>query len=146
MPLRGDYRLKAVAQAAGVCERTARRWRDQRDDRWERYLGQAVPPFASLSVPDITPAPEPDLDGLGKILEEDDAGNWKRPATFTREDATLALDWMRAYTFRLTTLLAGDPPPFDKLGPRDWEQADKAGKIFKRLAEKYHGGPLKRPD
>jgi len=146
MPKRPDYRLKQVAHTAGVCERTARRWRDSRDERWDRYLAQAVPPFAGLGVPSITPEPEPEPDGFGKIFEEDEAGRWQQPATFTKEDAVLALDWMRAYTFRLTHLLAKEPTPFVGPGPRDWEELDRAGRTFERLAVKYNGGALQEPE
>lgn len=142
MPARQDYRIRQVASRANVSERTARRWRDTGDERWNRYLENDSPPFQGLNVPGIPLEPEPELNGFDKVFEEGDDGLWKQPATFTREDAILALDWMRAYTFRLTHLLAKEPPTFEGPSPQDWGQLDKAGRIFKRLAMKYNGGPL----
>ena len=37
MPAFGDSRLESVAKKANVSERTARRWRDSGDPRWDRY-------------------------------------------------------------------------------------------------------------
>ena len=38
MPAKGDRRILAVAKAAGVSERTARRWRDAGGAKWEQHL------------------------------------------------------------------------------------------------------------
>ena len=38
MPAKGDRRIVAVAKAAGVSERTARRWRDAGGAKWEQHL------------------------------------------------------------------------------------------------------------
>ena len=37
MPAHGDYRRAKVAELAGVTSRTARRWRDGKDPRWDKY-------------------------------------------------------------------------------------------------------------
>ena len=37
MPAKGDRRILAVAKAAGVSERTARRWRDSGAAKWEQH-------------------------------------------------------------------------------------------------------------
>ena len=38
MPGRADYRIELVAKAAGVTERTARRWKDKGDPRWAKHI------------------------------------------------------------------------------------------------------------
>ena len=41
MPAKGDRRIAAVAKAAGVSERTARRWRDTGNAKWAHHLQPA---------------------------------------------------------------------------------------------------------
>lgn len=146
MPARGDYRIGVVAERANVSERTARRWRETRDERWNRYLENDRPPFQGLAVPEPTPAPEPELTPFEKIAESDENGKWIKPKTFTKKEAVSALDELMCYVFRFSWMLGREPVPFQGVEDADWKALDRSWRILERLAVKYNGGPLTHRD
>ena len=63
MPAKGDRRIAAVAKAAGVSERTARRWRDAGGAKWEQHLPTPDPHKPSHPAA----ATEPPTDEVGRL-------------------------------------------------------------------------------
>ena len=93
MPPWKDYRLEQVAKRAGVCERTARRWRDSNDERWHQHL-MSIDPIEGiiqenthLNLQPLTPIEY----GWDKIFASNPEGKWVEPASFDKEDAMDAL-------------------------------------------------------
>ena len=139
MPARQDYRIRQVAGRAEVSERTARRWRDSGDERFNRYLENYQAPFQGLHVP---PIQEPELEPFAKIANSDQNGAWIEPKTFTRAEAIMALDEMMCYTERMVMLLAKDPVIFEGIVDADWMALHRCGKVMERLAIRFNGGSL----
>ena len=55
MPAFGDSRLESVARKAKVSERTARRWRDSGDPRWEQFTKDDREEFGKI-MKDLVPS------------------------------------------------------------------------------------------
>jgi len=146
MPARGDFRIRQVARNANVSLRTARRWRDGHDPRWERYLTNNGPSyFDTLTVPPIAIPTVPEMDGFDLINHNTDDGHFIPPKTFTKQNAVDALEHLRALTFRLACTLGADPAPFPGIKTKDYEGLCPCYQKFKKLAEHYNGGPLENP-
>jgi hypothetical protein len=134
MPSMGDYRIRVVANNAEVSERTARRWRDTGDERWERYL-------AGFELPVVEhqqgPAPADEENGWDKLTKSDAAGGWIQPDTFTPEDAVLAAEELQAMSCRLLMALCREPAYFQGSTKGDWAKLDGCMEAFGFLAGKF---------
>ena len=69
MPAKGDRRILAVAKAAGVSERTARRWRDAGAAKWEQHAPAQTKP-ATLTPAAATEIVGDEVGRLQKLAEQ----------------------------------------------------------------------------
>ncbi|NDB95463.1 MAG: hypothetical protein EBZ78_04820 [Verrucomicrobia bacterium] len=108
MPARADRRIAAVATAAGVSERTARRWRDTGDERFARH----VPDRIKVHSPGTAAAASEPTDEVGRLqkLASDLA------ARINLDDAESRSDLISDYTKTCEALrkMRGDRPGFEE--------------------------------
>jgi len=123
MPAKADRRIAAVATAAGVSERTARRWRDTGDERFARH----VPDRIKLHSPGTAAAASEPTDEVGRLqkLASD------LSARINLDDAESRSDLISDYTKTCEALrkMRGDRPGFEQEEGR-MVPVDEADKIM----------------
>lgn len=123
MPAKADRRIAAVAEAAGVSERTARRWRDTGDERFARH----TPDRIKLHPPGTAAAASEPTDEVGRLqkLAADLSARINLDDHETRSD--LVTDYTRVC--EALRKMRGDRPGFEQDEGR-MVPVDEADKIM----------------
>ena len=133
MPAFGDSRLDKVAKLVGISVRTARRWRDSGDPRWEKFypkIKSAVPKENHTTTPDpVGQTLNDEVIRLGK-LASDLAGkiNLEEP-----EDRSALISDYTKVIDQLRKLRADRPDIEEREG--NMISVDEADKIIKARDE-----------